>query len=397
VRQKVVTAGVALTSFETAAKGLGVLAEIEISGRHVGRMTEEIGAEMVRARDERVEEHRHLRLKPRVETVPPLAVVEVDGGRVHTRAADCGAGVHEPSWRESKVANLLTMAGETFAADPQPEPPAAFTNAERVAALARGIKGFSAGKEAETDAVSGDVEKEETLAEEPSPAWQPERLVRTCVATMRDSEAFGAMVAAEAQERNLYAALRRAFIADGSKYNWSIQQRWFRDFVPINDFVHVLSYVYEAAQAAGGTAQESWQRYQTWLRACWQGRVTEVIAALAEVQARLGEVQPDESPPATDPRLVVAQARTYLQNNQTRMDYPRYRQQGLPITSALVESVIKEFNYRVKGSEKFWLEKGVEEVLQVRAAYLCEDDRLAKHLAQRPGSPYRRRSRRQAA
>lgn len=402
VRAKIVTAGVALKSFATAAKGLEVLAEVKISDRHVGRMTEEIGAELARQRDEQVEAHRHRRLKPRVETVPPLAVVEVDGGRVHTRAEGCGPGVHEPGWRESKVANLLTMQSETFAADPQPEPPAAFTDAKRVSTLVQQIHGFSRAEEAPADAegvesaLAAEAE-EEAAEEEPRQAWQPERLVRTCVATLLDSAAFGAMVATEAQERNLYAAPKGAFVADGQKYNWSIQQRWFREFVAINDFLHVLGYVYAAAQAVGGTPAECWERYQLWLRACWQGRVAEVIAALVEAQARLGEVRPDESPPTTDPRLVVAQARTYLENNQTRMNYPLYRQQGLPITSALVESVIKEFNYRVKGSEKFWLETGAEKVLQVRAAYLCEDDRLAKHLAQRPGSPYRRNARRRAA
>lgn len=397
VRTKIVTAGAALKSFATAAKGLEVLAAVKISDRHVGRMTEEIGAELMRKRDQCVEKHRHRRLPPRVQTVPSLAVIEVDGGRVHTRAEGCGPGVHEPAWRESKVANLLTMSGETFTTDPQPEPPTTFTDPQRVAALVRGLQGFSRAEEPETGNASSGIQVEEEPEEESRQAWQPERLVRTCVATLQDSEAFGALVAAEAQERNLYAAPRGAFVADGQKYNWSIQQRWFRDFVAINDFLHVLHYVYAAAQALGGTAQESWDRYQIWLRACWQGRVTEVIAALIAAQARLGEVRPDEAPPATDPRLVVAGARTYLENNQSRMDYPQYRQQGLPITSALVESIIKEVNYRVKGSEKFWLETGAEKVLQVRAAYLCEDDRLAKYLAQRPGSPYRRNVRRRAA
>lgn len=71
------------------------------------------------------------------------------------------------------------------------------------------------------------------------------------------------------------------------------------------------------------------------------------------------------------------------------MDYPRYRREGLPVTSALIESLIKEINYRVKGTEKFWNdnERGAA-ILHVRAALLCHDKRLARHLRQRPGSPY---------
>ena len=58
---------------------------------------------------------------------------------------------------------------------------------------------------------------------------------------------------------------------------------------------------------------------------------------------------------------------TYLENNRTRMNYPEYRRQGLPPMSGLVESLIKQFNYRVKGTEKSWLLENAESILQVRA------------------------------
>ena len=42
------------------------------------------------------------------------------------------------------------------------------------------------------------------------------------------------------------------------------------------------------------------------------------------------------------------------------MRYQEYRRQGLPITSSYVESAVKQFNARVKGTEKFWTEQGAE-------------------------------------
>ena len=78
----------------------------------------------------------------------------------------------------------------------------------------------------------------------------------------------------------------------------------------------------------------------------------------------------------------------YVGNNRTRMDYPRYRRLGLPISSAPVESTIKQINRRVKGSEKFWLKDGAEAILQLRAAYLSEDDRASAYWS-RP-RPYAR-------
>jgi hypothetical protein len=78
----------------------------------------------------------------------------------------------------------------------------------------------------------------------------------------------------------------------------------------------------------------------------------------------------------------------YVQNNRTRMDYPRYRCLGLPTSSAPVESTIKQINRRMKGSEKFWLDGGAEAILQIRAAYLSEDDRASTYWS-RP-RPYAR-------
>ena len=75
------------------------------------------------------------------------------------------------------------------------------------------------------------------------------------------------------------------------------------------------------------------------------------------------------------------------------MDYPAYRQQGLPTSSCLIESLIKEINHRVKGSEKFWNDdEQAEAILQIRAALLCDDDRLSRHFQNRPGNPYTRKS-----
>ena len=89
---------------------------------------------------------------------------------------------------------------------------------------------------------------------------------------------------------------------------------------------------------------------------------------------------------------MLAEVVCYLKNNRGRMDYPRYRQAGLPVTSSLVESLVGEFNGRVKGKDKYWNRAaGAEAILQVRAAVLSGDDRLARYFAERPGHPYRRR------
>jgi hypothetical protein len=60
------------------------------------------------------------------------------------------------------------------------------------------------------------------------------------------------------------------------------------------------------------------------------------------------------------------------------MKYAEYRQAGLPVTTAWMGSLVMEMNHRVKGTAMFWNDlQGAEAILQVRAASLCDDERLA--------------------
>lgn len=400
--RKVVEAGGELKSFAVASRVLKKVGEVAISGQHVRRLTEEIGRELADQRDQRTEDYLHHRRAEPSEPAPAGAVVAVDGGRIQTRVP-CpgqGPGVHEHGWKEDKVACLYAVAGSAFAADPHPSPPRAFVDAGHVDELAKDLhaqRGVNPDWPAAPKArKSGPSKRSRASATEtddgpqPTPAWPPPRGPRTCVATIRDSEAFGKMVAAEAHARNFYSAKRRAFLADGQRYNWTIHDKWFADFEPIVDFVHVVSYLYASATATAADVTERWTLYVKWMTLCWQGQVQEAIASIQQQAQTRGLGPPDPDAAETDPRVVVPRTVTYLTNNATHMDYPRYRQMGLPVTSAAVESLIKEVNYRVKGTEKFWNHpECAEAILQVRAAILCDDERLERYLTTRPGSPHR--------
>ena len=394
---KIVSAGARLHSFADAAFALS-LSGLSISARHVQQLTQEVGSDLARARDAQAQKRRRRQLAPRVQVPPEVVAVEVDGGRLRTRAPDHGQGVHQAENKENKIACLVTLTDVAHAEDPQPEPPPSFVQPRRVQRLVQQMAGQASDPLAAAGAPEGPEAAEAPAtpaAAIPDPAaepWAPRRLVRTCVASMVNSRAFGPLVAAEAQSRDFYAARRRAFVGDGCAYNWSIQRGYFADFVPIVDLLHVVCYLFRAAQAVEAEA-ERWPLYLRWLRSCWRGQAAEVLNQMERYQERLGRPPPGEDLAATDPRVVLAEALTYLRHNVERMDYPRYRREGLPTTSSLVESLVGEFNARVKGKQKFWNRPGgAEAVLQVRAALLSEDGRLERYFAQRPGSPYRRRA-----
>jgi hypothetical protein len=370
------------------------MSRVGISESQVRRLAHEVGAELIAERDRKAVEYRRRQLPPRTEVVPGAVVVEVDGGRIRTRASGSAAGVHEAQNKEDKIACLATLTSPTFAADPCPEPPESFLCPRRVQRLVSRMKRQADGQETPEEQADHPVEPAGTA---PADRWSPEKLVRTCVASLGSSCSFGPLVAAEAQQRHSHEAKRRAFVADGAAYNWSIHEGYFRDFEPVVDLLHVLCYVYSSACAVGGDESGGWRQYESWMRSCWQGRVADVLGELDVWQERLGEPPGGEAKTAEDrrdPRRVVWEARGYLRNNEKRMDYPRYRREGLPTTSSLVESLVGEFNARVKGKQKHWNRPdGAESILQLRAALLSEDGRLSRHFAHRPGNPYRKKTR----
>lgn len=324
---------------------------------------------------------------------PAIAVVGVDGGRlqIFERSAAAAAAVvpeeihddvalPEPAaaakkplyWREDKIGLLLTMTGERSARDPCPEIPASFVNPHWIAELAKEL-----GKRAPPSPPEAGppVEPPATVSAAQQQEWQPpEVATKELVATRRPWQDFGPMVAEKAWTLGFYGAERQAFLGDGAETNWTLWRSHFASFVPILDFIHALTYVFHSAMA-GRPFDEGWTVYNRWIRWLWAGEVEQVIAELALRQAALGTPAADAK--ETCPAKIVSRALGYLQNHKERMRYATYRREGLPIVSSYVESAVKQFNYRVKGTEKFWQEAGAEEMLQLRADYLSDSNPMA--------------------
>lgn len=389
--ERIIFSAAETRSFGRATVILSKVGDAAVSDNTVQRVVGDVGRELAARRDNDAKSVHRLAERPAAP--PALAVVECDGGRARTREPGHGRGVHlaGEGWRETKNACLIRASHQSFADDPQPEPPDCFCDPKHAAKIA------------ESEALSVAAPRaapppnDEQLAEQseaPLPAnWRPNRLVRTVVSSMKSSRDFGRQMAREAKQRRFYEASAKAFLGDGLPWNWTIWKEHFRDFTPILDFIHPLSYLFLAAKTVYASSDaDAWSQYLTWMRGCWQGEVGQVIEELQAWQSRLGEPPPQA--PDADPRKIVATTVNYLQNNRHRMTYPTYRQAGLPVTTAWMESLVKEINYRVKGTEMFWNNpEGAEAILQVRAAALSDDDRLSKHLQTRPGYPFTRRPR----
>jgi len=357
-----------------------------VSAKTLERIAQDVGAELAERRDATGDNA----LAKTPEDAPDLAVVECDGGRIRTREPGHGQGVHlsGKGWNETKNACLIRAQRQTFDADPQPEPPECFCDPDHVAKIAETQALSVAALHSEEKTIAEDENELEPLSLPGD--WRPKRLVRSVLSSMANSDVFGRQMAREAKRRRFAEAKAKAFLGDGLAWNWTIWKRHFSEFTPILDFIHALSYLFLAARAVHPSDQDAWDQYLAWMRGCWRGEIDQVLEELSTWKSRLGE--PPPSVPDNDPREVLRKTLHYLENNRLRMDYPSYRREGLPVTTAWMESLVKEVNWRVKGTEMFWNNpEGAEAILQIRAAALSDDSRLKLHLQQRPGSPFTRR------
>ena len=369
--------GTKLPSFHDAYEAVNKILRTTITEKRVERITERIGGERVAQRQEQVSAWSELKLTEKVAAPPgvkaPVAVsVMADGGRLQLRDPNPDAKSH---WHEYKCGALQSVSSEVSASDPCPQIPSFFLNRERMDKLSREITQVAARIDSPIDKPASDAPSTSEISavvlgtEEECGAidYQPPKVMeREVVASRRDSRMFGRHLATVAWSLGFFAAKYKAFVGDGQNWIWTEWERHFKPygFVPILDFIHALTHVYAAAMADRPT-KSGWPIYVRWITAVWKGNIASVISELAIRQQELGLPTPEDGD--TSPRTLVNKTLTYLQNQQSRMNYPEYRRLGLPITSALMESTVKQVNRRLKGSEKFWSDDGCEAVLQLVA------------------------------
>jgi hypothetical protein len=376
--EKIVWAGSNLGSYAMAEEASLQLAGQEISARRIRHQIGHVGDARLIERREAIEELKAIDLPSRRkgsrhQEAPEVAVVMMDGGRYQRRDHFAARGETRPRgskqesqthWRETKVGCLLSMTSKVHSDDPCPRIPDDFVHASAVREIAK-----TAANTGLQDAPAPDdsTRRAATLPDDATLPYQPPKLQsRDVIASSQSSDAFGWQLETRARALNFPAASRQAFVADGAKTNWRIQREHFPQATPIVDLMHALSYAWSAAKIDEGEVT-----YQKWAQWIWQGDVAEVIEHLETLQSVHGKAGND-SP--SDPRHHVDRALVYFTNNAPHMDYPAYRKEGLPITSAHIESTVKLINRRVKGTEKFWNQETSEGVLQLRADYLSDSN-----------------------
>lgn len=195
----------------------------------------------------------------------------------------------------------------------------------------------------------------------------------------RRSEALGrGMVAMRDRQAPVVIAM-----GDGGNWIDPLLEREFRVQARIIDWYHAGERLWDCAKAIHGPQTPDTsalaEQMEAWL---WDGKVDRVIAELSKQSERLGE--PQATDPPQHPRRVLHQSVGYFTRHQPHMDYPTYRSNGWPIGSGETEAGVKQFNKRVKGTEQFWSEAGIEPILALRSTWLSQDERWQRYWGNRP-------------
>jgi hypothetical protein len=386
VLAKMVYAGTSAGSFAAACGDLMHLADLSISAERVRRACQRVG-------HQRIEHHQRMQRafegKPLPQQAggapegvepPEIACVMGDGGRYQflDRSLPCEPrpsarkGDH---WKESRIGVLLSMSGPSHACDPQPTLPPEL----RYEAIADKLSEMGrSGRAPDSPQETGG---EEPPATERSGLPGPKLVHRSVVASRQSWEDFGPLLASQAWYRGFAAAPRKVFVSDGSATIEKLQRTHFSHYTSVLDLLHALAYSLAAARAVSASEADARGTYNRWAAQIWAGNVDSVIDELLAYSGKLGP--PPDDVPSNDPRAVVHASLVYYENHVTRMNYPSYRRAGLPLTSSLMESAVKQVSRRVKGTEKFWSSAGGETILRLRGEFLCDETPLREYFRNR--------------
>lgn len=315
--------------FEQAADDLAEDYYQKLTPQTVRKVTEDAGVRMIEAEDARREAIRAMSVGDRAKALCriddqpyDIGVVTCDGAMVHTREKPTYLGANgdeKPDWREVRVGNVSVG---NLPDEPKTPPGAKRGNHFRM-----------------------EVAKTSTFAR------------------FESVEDVGYDLYLRAAATGFFAARLRCFISDGAAWIRNIAEEHFPDAVLILDWFHAMERIGELASELFGANTLQARRWIDRREAeLWNGDVRAVLAAIRRQREKDGWSKKQRSK--------IDETLTYLSNNRDRMDYPRYRELGLPIGSGRVEGLCKSLvaaRCKLSGMRN-WTVRGSEGVLRIRAA-----------------------------
>jgi len=298
----------ALVSFQESSALLRELAGVEVSASQVERAAETLGAEI--AADER-------NCLERMGEVAPTMYLGMDGTGVPMRKSEVAGRVGKQSdgsakTREAKVVTMWTAESRDEEGKPVRD---------------KGSITYSAA-----------IESAAALDTSPDRSEFAERVLR------------------EATRRAFTEASRCVVLGDGSAWIWNTAKELFPQAIQILDRFHAKEHLSTVGKIIYGDSEQGRKWIQRRYDELDEGRLKSLLQALDRQASQYEDAR---------------ECADYIRNNRDRMQYPRFRDQGLCTSTGVVEAGCKTvIGTRLKRAGMHWTVNGANAIIALRCCKL---------------------------
>ncbi len=163
-------------------------------------------------------------------------------------------------------------------------------------------------------------------------------------------EAFKRRATTESSQFGFERYEKPVIIGDGAKWIWDYADSYHPNAIQILDYYHASEYLGNALSSIKACKREK----NEFFKQLENGEVQQIIERL--------EKQPQTKE--------VIDCHRYFMNNQSRMKYNEYKNQGLAVGSGAIESTHRTLiQSRMKQAGMHWKKKNVQSIASVRARY----------------------------
>lgn len=196
------------------------------------------------------------------------------------------------------------------------------------------------------------------------------------LALQEEAEHFGKRVYTFALQLGAERARELVVLGDGAEWIWNLARQHFSDARQILDFYHASEHVWQVARVVFGEGEAVREEAARWASSAATRLQEEGPRGLLR---SLKELRQRRIPAAA--RAEVIREIQYFRRNRRRMQYARYRREGLMIGSGPVEAACKSVvGGRLKGTGMRWSAAGADAMLALRCEVLAgRFDEIARY------------------
>lgn len=187
------------------------------------------------------------------------------------------------------------------------------------------------------------------------------------VAAQEPAERFGSRLYLAAAQAGVQGAKQVVVIGDGAEWIWNLADHHYLGATQIVDVWHAREHIYALAAAYYGPDSPQGKRWaQNHCRDLKTHGPGKLLGALKRMRPKTAAQQE-----------AVRRETGYFTRNKDRMQYPKYRREGMMIGSGPVEAGCKVVvGQRLRGTGMRWSASGADAILAARTALLSNHPHL---------------------